>query len=79
MGAINPRMSYAGFPTYWALSAGSQNISNHPLFIKYSYTDIGNVNLIELKASIAAIPYDGENATILAYLLTLLNAAVAIA
>ena len=68
------RIPFAGYPTYWSPSLGSQNIRTHPLFIQYSYQDIGIIDVFQLKASIGAIPYDGENAAILAYLLPLLAA-----
>lgn len=73
------RIPFAGYPTYWSPSLGSQNIRSHPLFILYSYTAIGTIDVIALKASISAIPYDGENSAILAYLLPLLSACVAVA
>ena len=69
-----PRIPFAGYPTYWSPSLGTQNIRSHPLFILYSYTPIGTIDVAALKASIGAIPYDGENAAILAYLLPLLAA-----
>ena len=72
------RIPFAGYPTYWSPSLGSQNIRSHPLFILYSYTGIGLIDVPTLKASIAAIPYDGENAAILAYLLPLLSACEAV-
>lgn len=68
------RIPFAGYPTYWSPSLGSQNIRSHPLFVKYSYTAIGTIDVTQLKASIGAMPYDGENAAILAYLLPLLAA-----
>tara|TARA_R110002096_G_C14642964_1_gene725701 strand:+ start:72 stop:308 length:237 start_codon:yes stop_codon:yes gene_type:complete len=72
--SLIPRSAYSGYPTYWALSAGAQNIQTHQLFIKYSFTAIGSVDSATLKADIASMPYDTENAPILAYLLSLLAA-----
>jgi hypothetical protein len=73
------RIPFAGYPTYWSPSLGSQNIRSHPLFILYSYTAIGTIDVTALKASISAIPYDGENSAILAYLLPLLSACNSVA
>lgn len=72
------RIPFAGYPTYWSPSLGSQNIRSHPLFIQYSYTAINQIDEIALKLSIGEMPYDGENASILAYLLPLLSAVTAV-
>ena len=73
------RIPFAGYPTYWSPSLGSQNIRTHPLFILYSYKAIGVIDVPQLKTSIGAIPYDGENSAILAYLLPLLAACNSVA
>ena len=72
------RVPFAGYPTYWSPSLGSQNIRTHPLFVKYSYTEIGLIDTPTLQADIAGMPYDGENASILAYLLPLLAACLVV-
>ena len=54
-------------------------IARYPLFIQYSYTAIGTIDAGQLKASIGAMPYNDENASLLAYLLPLLDAVTAIA
>lgn len=73
------RIPFAGYPSYWSPSLGTQNIRNNPLFIQYSYTAIGTIDAGQLKASIGAMPYNDENASLLAYLLPLLDAVTAIA
>jgi len=62
-----------GYAINWQMGRGSDNIRNHPAYIKYSFKDIADIDPSEIKASIGLIQYNTENQAIAAYLSNLLR------
>ena len=62
----------AGFPINWAMPVGN-TLATHPLYIKYSSTEIDQLNAGQIRASLGAILPRAETAEVIAYLSWLLR------
>ena len=57
----------AGYPINWALPVGS-SLETHPLYIKYSSTEIGQISGTEVRQTLEGILPRKETAEVIAYL-----------
>ena len=62
----------AGYPINWALPVGS-SLETHPLYIKYSSTEIDQLNASQIRADLGYILPRAETSEVVAYLCWLLR------
>ncbi len=60
-----------GYAINWQMGQGNDNIRNHPAYIKYSFSNLSDIDPDALKATLGAIQYNTENQAIAAYLANL--------
>lgn len=58
----------AGFPLNWQMSMGTNNITLHPLYAKYSAQTIGQFALVDIQADMKNIILTQETSSIVQWM-----------
>lgn len=63
----------SGFPINWSMGVGPANILTHPLYMKYSVIELGDIDLATVQADYQAMPLSVETQYIQSYLASLIR------
>ena len=58
----------AGFPLNWQMSMGTNNITLHPLYAKYSNKAIGSYDMVDMRTDLQNVIVTQETSAILQWL-----------